>query len=77
MSEKHLEPVINPDLENRFSYHKPTDGQPEMYEAIRKKAKELAYYINEIASDGREKSLAITKLEEAVVWAIAAIARNT
>jgi len=36
----------------------------------------LAAYINENCPDSREKSLAFTKLEEAVMWANASIARN-
>lgn len=63
-------------IENNFSYHAPKEDQPERYEAIRHKAKMLAAYINENCPDSREKSLAFTKLEEAVMWANAAIARN-
>ena len=66
----------NPTIENNFKYHAPKEGQPEIYAAIRDKAKQFAYYINEVAPDSREKSLAITKLEESVMWANAAIARN-
>ena len=63
-------------IERNFSYHAPKEGQPEIYEAIREKAKKLAYYINEVTPDGLEKSLAMTKLEEFVMWANAAVARN-
>jgi len=68
--------VANPQIEHNFSYHVPREGQPEAYIAIREKAKELAYLIDDLALDVREKSLAMTKLEEAVMWANAAIARN-
>lgn len=64
------------DLENIYTYHAPKEGQQERYERIRFKAKMLAAYINEKCPDSREKSLAMTKLEEAVMWANAAIARN-
>jgi hypothetical protein len=57
-------------------YHAPTGFQPEHYEAIRSKAKEFAYCINDLVPDSREKSLAMTKLEESVMWANAGIARN-
>lgn len=63
-------------LENIFSYHPPKDGQPEMYADIRSKAKELAYMLCRLVPDSRERSLAITKLEECVMWANAGIARN-
>ena len=64
------------DLDNRFTYHAPASGQPELYESIRSMAKDLAYYIVDSTPESREQSLAITKLEEAVFWANAAIARN-
>ena len=63
-------------IENAFTYHAPKDGQPEKYQAIRDKAKELAYLIKELVPDSREQSLAITKLEECSMWANAGIARN-
>ncbi len=63
-------------LENNFKYHSPKEGQPEKYTQLREKAKELAYLIEELAPQSREKSLAITKLEESVMWANASIARN-
>ena len=64
------------DLEKNYTYHAPKTGQPERYETIRSKAKELAVLIEKDCPDSREKSLAFTKLEEAVMWANAAIARN-
>lgn len=67
---------MNPVIENNFMYHSPKEGQPEKYTDIRVKAKELAYLIDEKCPNSREKSLAITKLEEAVMWANASIARN-
>lgn len=67
---------MNPEIENKFTYHPPKEGQPAKYEAIRAKAKELAYLIDTECPNSREKSLAMTKLEEAVMWANAAIARN-
>jgi hypothetical protein len=66
----------NPVIENNFRYHTPKEGQPEKYTALREKAKELAYMIEEICPNSREKSVAITQLETAVMWANASIARN-
>lgn len=66
----------NSQIENAFTYHPPKEEQPGKYTDIRKKAKELAYMINELVPDSREKSLAMTKLEECVMWANAGIARN-
>lgn len=43
---------------------------------IKHQARALALVVNEACEDGREKSLALTKLEEATMWATAAIARE-
>jgi hypothetical protein len=43
---------------------------------IRDRALNFAAFIEEKCPDSREKSLAITNLEQAVMWANAAIARN-
>ncbi|MFJ7663732.1 hypothetical protein ACIQXW_15275 [Lysinibacillus sp. NPDC097162] len=67
---------MDPKLENNFMYHAPKEGQPEKYEVIREKAKELAYSIEEMCPNSREKSVAMTNLETSVMWANASIARN-
>ncbi|MCY9513300.1 Acb2/Tad1 domain-containing protein [Paenibacillus apiarius] len=67
---------MNPVIENNFKYHAPKEGQPAKYNAIREKAKELANVIDELCPNSREKSLAMTNLEQAVMWANAAVARN-
>lgn len=59
-----------------FTYHPPKDDQAERYEIIRNKALSFADYIDNFCPPSREKSLAITCLEEAVMWANASIARN-
>jgi len=64
------------DLANRFTYHPPKGDQADRYVAIRERAHDLAEFIDESCPDSREKSLAVTSLEEAVMWANAAIARN-
>ena len=67
--------MTSADLESRFTYHAPTGDQPQKYVDIRQMAKAFAYLINQLCPEGREKSLAVTKLEESVFWANAAIAR--
>jgi len=64
------------DLERRFTYHAPKGDQAVRYSSIRQEACALANVIDDLAPDSREKSLAITHLEDAVMWANAAIARN-
>lgn len=68
--------MANADLENRFTYHPPKPGQPQIYEQVRYYAKEFADYIDSMVPDSREKSLAITALEECVMWANAGVARH-
>ena len=65
------------DLYTRFTYHTPKSGQPEKYEQLREMALELALVIHESCPRSRERSLAFTKLEEAVMHANAAIARRS
>lgn len=67
---------MNQQIENNFKYHAPKEGQPADYENIRNNAKEFAIMIDQLCPNSREKSLALTKLEEAVMWANASIARN-
>lgn len=63
-------------LDNSFTYHPPKPDQIPRYEALRNKARELAIEFMELVPTSREKSLAITKLEEAVMWANKGIACN-
>lgn len=59
-----------------FTYHKPHGNQPERYTRIRDACNNLAALVNNQCPPSRELSLFHTKLEEAVMWANAAIARN-
>ena len=61
---------------NNFTYHAPKEDQIERYNALRSEAKDLALRIEALCPDSRERSIAFTKLEECVMWANAAIARN-
>lgn len=63
-------------IENTFTYHAPKDDQPERYEMLRAKAKELAYLIVGCVPTSREQSLALTDLEHCIFNANAGIARN-
>lgn len=63
-------------IENNFSYHPPKGDQQQQYEVIREGAKQVAIIINAACPESREKALAMTNLEQAVMWANAAIARN-
>lgn len=67
---------MNPQHENNFMYHAPKRGQPQKYEKIRAAFKEMAYMIDEFCPASRERSVAHTQLETAMMWANASIARN-
>jgi len=67
---------IGIDLETRFTYHAPKERQAERYEELRLFGRRFAAHIMSECPESRERSLAITKIEEAVMWANASIARN-
>ncbi len=64
------------ELDLRFTYHAPSPNQVVKYDAIRNMARGLAVHILTLTPESREQSLAITHLEQAVMWANAAIARR-
>lgn len=65
------------DIENRFAFHAATTQEKrDEHTSVRQNCRRLADFINESVPDGREKSIALTKVEEAMLWANAAIARN-
>lgn len=63
-------------IDNDFKYHSPQPDQVDKYAAIRETAKVLAYLINDVCPESREKNLAMTALEQSVMWANSSIARN-
>jgi hypothetical protein len=65
------------ELETRFTYHAPRLDQTQRYELIRNKAKEYAELLVEWCPESRELSLALTNLDEVVMFANAAIARRS
>jgi hypothetical protein len=65
------------DINNRFEFHPATTEEKRMaHTSIRELCRQVALRINEQVPEGREKSLAITRLEEAMMWANAGLARN-
>jgi hypothetical protein len=64
-------------LLNRFTYHSPTSLQIDKYQALREQALEFAELINNVAPESPEKTIAINHIDQAVMYANAAIARHT
>jgi len=62
-------------IDKDFNYHPPKADQVPRYNEIRDTAKGLALVIMVLCPPSRERSLALTALEEAVMWSNAAIAR--
>ncbi len=63
-------------IENNFTYHAPKGDQQKRYEEIRSCGKKLAELIATACPISRERAIARTNLEQAIMWANAAIARN-
>lgn len=63
-------------LEKNFTYHRPKGDQPAKYDELRRLGREMAERIVRLSPPSRERSLALTKLEESIMWVNAAIARN-
>lgn len=69
-------PITEENIRKRFTYIPPKPGQPQRYTQLRSTVLLFALEINETCPESREKSTALSKLEEAVMWANAAIARG-
>jgi len=70
-------PIDPADLDNRFRYHAPKDETTrDAHDRVRGMCGNLAYELDKMMPDGREAALALTKIEEAMFWANAAIARQ-
>ena len=65
------------ELGTRFTWHKPSEKQISRMEVLRSFAGEMAWKILEAVPESREQSLAITKLEESIMWANAGIVRRS
>lgn len=65
------------DWKNRCAYHPPsTPGVAELHEGARSVIYQAGLSVLNNTTPSREQSLALTKLEEALFWTNAAIARH-
>ena len=68
--------VTHSELENRFGFHPATDQTRELHQNVRESFIDFTSELLSFLPDGREQALVVTALEEASMWANAAIARN-
>lgn len=64
-------------VENDYAFHLADEATEMKHDLVRAKCGELALFILHSVPAGREKALALTKVEEAMLWANASIARNS
>jgi hypothetical protein len=65
------------DIAHRFAFHPAnTEEKRDAHTSVRQQCRQLADFLNEALPEGREKSLAITHLEEVMFWGNAALARQ-
>ena len=67
--------IVREEIARRFSYHKPDTERAAKHDSLRGALQAAADIVVESTPPGREQSLAVTKLEEAMFWANAALAR--
>lgn len=68
--------VDSADIDHRFAFHPAsTREKQDEHSSARAAMREAALRVLELVPEGREKALALTKLEEAMMWANAGIAR--
>ncbi len=72
-----LDPISQEEIDNRFEYHTPNEEQQKKYVALRLMGKIFAESVCRMVPSSREQSLALTKIEEAVMFANAGIARRS
>jgi hypothetical protein len=68
--------VTNPELEHRFKFHPATAVTGPLHANVRNTLLDVAAVLSDTIPPGREQALFVTKLEEAMMWANAAIARG-
>jgi hypothetical protein len=67
---------MSEDKDKIFTYHEPIEETAKRLQEISTLAKMFSDLVDRLVPKSREASLAQTKIEEAVMWANAGIARN-
>jgi len=70
--------MVDPaELAQRHAYHAPTTAAiVSLHEQVRERTRELATWLNEVLPESREKSLALTDVDNAMLHANACVARH-
>ena len=63
-------------IDHLFTYHAPDTEQIARYAALRDHARHFAHLLVELCPPSAERTLAVRRLQETVMWANAAIALN-
>lgn len=64
------------DIQSRFTYHPSNEEKDKKYQQLRLQFLNLAILMDELCPDSREKSLAMTDLENSLMWIDKGISRN-
>lgn len=65
------------DVDGRFRFHPATPATGPKHDEIREKHRKLGLWLLANVPNSRERSLALTALQEAMMWANAAVAIHT
>jgi hypothetical protein len=65
------------DIRERFKFHPATPATGPKHDEVREKCRVLALWLAAALPPSRERSLALTSLQETMMWANAAIAIHT
>lgn len=68
--------ITDEDLVNLFTYHSPNEEQIDKYQSIRDAALALATIIRDNTPTSSMQTLAVRKVQEAVMWANGSIATH-
>lgn len=68
--------ISGEEIQDRVTYHAPSVDGVDRHAKLSGVIASAMAVVNDVCPDGREKSLALTKLEEAKFWASAGVARN-
>lgn len=71
-----IDPIMQKRLDNDYIYHAPKGDQQDRYIMLRDAGKQMAELIVTLTPPSREQSVSLTHLDQVIMNANAAIARN-